>query len=168
MRGRSAGWPPRCSPRKEEAVFAENGIEVDFEALERVLQNADVLTIGFALFPQRLLVDTRTDGGERPMVAVAAPVSTVQERFRWLGRRRPALGAPRAFSYFLWPHTVRRLVEQDALATLRNRLAASAEDGDAMLAEALETVAGLEREATVSAIRGREPWHTIWEMDARA
>lgn len=144
-------------------MFAENGIEVDFDALNQVLESADVLTIGFALFPQRLLVDTRVDGGEGPLIAVVAPVSTVQERFHWLGRHRPAFGAPRAFSFFVWPHTVRRLIEQDALATLRARLAAVSNDGAAKLQEAMVTIGGLEREAIAAAIRGEEPWTTIWE-----
>ncbi len=147
-------------------MFAENGIEVDFEALNQVLQRADVLTIGFALFPQRLLVDTRVAGDEGPMVAIVEPVASVQGRFHWLGRRRPAFGAPQAFSFFVWPHTVRRLIEQDALATLRARLAVVSNDGAAMLGEALDTIAGLEREATIAAIRGREPWSTIWEAQA--
>lgn len=144
-------------------MFAENGIEVDFDALNEVLESADVLTIGFALFPQRLLVDTRTDGSEGPLIAVVAPVSTVQERFHWLGRHRPAFGAPLAFSFFVWPHTVRRLIEQESLAPLRARLAAVSNDGAARLEEALVTIAGLERETIAAAIRGEEPWTTIWE-----
>ncbi|MBE7520219.1 MAG: hypothetical protein HS107_13355 [Thermoflexaceae bacterium] len=144
-------------------MFAENGIEVDFEALNQVLQRADVLTIGFALFPQRLLVDTRVAGDEGPMVAIVEPVASVQGRFHWLGRRRPAFGAPKAFSYFLWPHTVRRLVEEDALAPLRARLAGVSNDGAATLEEAFAALSSLEREATIAAIRGQEPWRTIWE-----
>lgn len=143
-------------------MFAENGIEVDYDALNDLFHRADVLTIGFALFPERLLIDTRSTAGEGPMVAVVAPVTSVQERYHWLGQHRPQFGAPEAFSFFVWPHTVRRLIEQEVLAPLRARLDSVSGDGGAVLEEALATVGELERHAIAAAIRGDQPWTTVW------
>jgi len=147
-------------------MLADNGIEVDLDALNELFERADVITIAFTLFPERLLVDTRTKDGEGPLVAIVAPVASVQERYHWLGQNRPSFGAPEAFSFFAWPHTVRRLVEQDVFAPLRKRLSLAANDGAAVLEESLATLMELERIAIRAAIRGEQPWLSLWPRAA--
>ncbi|MCK9519411.1 MAG: hypothetical protein M0R74_10390, partial [Dehalococcoidia bacterium] len=102
-------------------MLTENGIEVDMDAVQQILGTADVLTIGFATFPERLLVDTRSTPETGPMVAVVPPVANVQERYLWLGQHRGAFGMPKGFSFFVWPHSIRGLNERDVLAPLRER-----------------------------------------------
>jgi len=143
-------------------MLTENGIAVDYEALGELLRRADVLTIGFTLFPARLLVDTRTNDADGPLVAIVGPVATVQERYLWLGKHRGGFGAPEAFSFFVWPHTVKSLVAGDALAPLRERLATASDDAEAALAEMLEQIQRMEDEAIVAAVKGDEPWKTVW------
>ncbi|MBI5949144.1 MAG: hypothetical protein HY875_13470 [Chloroflexi bacterium] len=147
-------------------MLTENGLEVDMAALEDVLQRADVLTIGFALFAERLLIDTRTREGEGPLVAVVGPVQTVQERYLWLGQHRGNFGAPEAFSFFVWPKTVRTLIDTDVLATMRARLAAVSPEGESALRDVLDRFAALEREAMRAAVVGDEPWRTVWPQAA--
>jgi hypothetical protein len=105
----------------------ENGVQIDFEALDNVLRNGDVITIGFSLFAERILVDTRSNDRQGQFAAIVEPVGSVQERYRWLGRRRAAFGAPEAFSFFIWPQTIPGLVERNILRVLRERL-----DGEAL------------------------------------
>jgi predicted dienelactone hydrolase len=144
-------------------MLTENGLQVDLEAVERVLDQADVLAIGFTLFPERLLIDARSQGEEGPLVAVVEPVGTVQERYLWLGKHRPNFGAPEAFAFFVWPHTVRNLVERDALRTMRNRLAAARPEAAAALDAALDELLELERRAFIEAVAGSPRWQTLWE-----
>ena len=144
-------------------MLTENGIAVDYERLGDLLRRADVLTIGFTLFPARLLVDTRTNDTDGPLVAMVGPVATVQERYLWLGQHRGGFGAPEAFSFFVWPHTVKSLVAGDALAPLRERLAAASSDAAASLTEMLGQFQRLEHEAIEAAVRGDEPWKTVWQ-----
>jgi hypothetical protein len=143
-------------------MFTENGMQIDEDAMEQILRNGDVIAVGFLWFPERLLIDTRTDAETGPLVAVVAPVANLQERYHWLGRHRAMFGMPEAFSFFTWPQTVRGMAERDALATLRRRLAATSNDGSALLDQALEKLIELEREAMKAAIRGDKPWETIW------
>jgi len=143
-------------------MLTENGVEVDVEAVHDLLRRADVLAIGFTLFPERLLVDTRASADEGPLVAIVAPVATVQERYLWLGKHRGNFGAPEAFSFFMWPHTVRNLRERDILVPLRERLAEISNDGAEMLDHALGRLAEFERAAMREAIRGSEPWRAVW------
>lgn len=138
----------------------ENGIDIDIAALEQVLTKADVLTIGFALFPQRLLIDTRSNESQGQLVTMVEPVGSVQERYLWLGKHRGAFGSPEAFSFFVWPQTVGGLRERDVLATLRARLESEAVTA---LEVGLDGAAALERETMQQAVRGSETWPSLWE-----
>jgi hypothetical protein len=143
-------------------MLTENGLEVDVEAVHELLRRADVLAIAFTLFPERLLIDARASATEGPLVAIVAPVASVQERYLWLGKHRGNFGAPEAFSFFAWPHTVRSFRERDIMAPMRERLAAISNDGADVLEQSLEKLAGLERRAFQEAIRGGEAWRTAW------
>lgn len=147
-------------------MFTENGVTVDLDALNELLRKADVLTIGFAVFPARLLIDTRTSKTEGPLVAIVAPVTTVQERYLWLGKHRGNFGAPEAFSFFIWPHPVRSLASRDILRPLIDRLEQASGEAGVVLAESLRRLQEMEDEAIRAAIRGEEPWKTVWQRAA--
>lgn len=144
----------------------ENGRRVDLEALNELLTTADVLTIGFTLFPARMLVDTRTQGEEGPLVAIVAPVATVEDRYLWLGKHRGSFGAPQGFSFFIWPHMVRTLIATDALAPLRARLEQSSNGAAGVLDSVLQKIQAYENESIVAAIKGEDPWRSVWERAA--
>lgn len=141
----------------------ENGLEVDREALDRLLSNADVITIGFTLFPERLLIDTRTNDHDGQFAAMVEPVASVQERYLWLGKHRASFRAPEGFAFFVWPHTIRGLIERDGLAALKPRLDPETRD---RLDEALRVALELERLAMIEAVKGSERWPAIWERTA--
>ena len=138
----------------------ENGMQIDRDALERLLSVSDLITIGFTLFPERLLVDTRSNATEGQFADMVEPVANVQERYMWLGKHRSGFGAPEGFAFFVWPHTVRGLIERDALAPLKRRLTPEAL---ADLEVAIATAAELERQAMIEAVRGSERWPAVWE-----
>lgn len=143
----------------------ENGLEIDYAALDQLLTGGDLIAMGFTLFPKRLLVDTRSNATDGQYVSLVDPVATVQERYMWLGKHRGSFGTPQGFGFFVWPHTVRGLLERDALAPLRARLTPEASLGlDRALAEALE----LERQAMAAAVRGGEQWPAIWQAGPHA
>lgn len=147
-------------------MLTENGVQVDFEALEKILRGADVITVGFTFTAERLLIDTRVNEGAGPLVTPVAPVNTVQERYLWLGQHRPSFGAPRDFSFFVWPISVRTLVQTHALNTLVERLAALDVGSADALEESLALFAAAELESMRAAIRGDEPWATVWSAQA--
>ncbi|HET7737801.1 MAG TPA: hypothetical protein VFK32_04435 [Tepidiformaceae bacterium] len=145
-------------------MLTDNGLNIDPEAVDHILREADVITFAFALFPERLLVDTRTRPDEGALVAIVEPVTSVQERYMWLGQHRGAFGMPRNFSFIPWPHTVRALSEGGALAPLTARLAGtSALDA---LNNALDGLRTRERAAIRDISRGAAPWQTIYQRTA--
>jgi hypothetical protein len=99
------------------------------------------------------------------MVAIVDPVSTVQERFFWLGQHRPALGMPKNFQFFFWPHSVRYLEESGVWGWMAERITAQGFGGAEATAEAaLQDLIDRERRATVEAIRGAE-YQTLWSAE---
>jgi hypothetical protein len=140
----------------------ENGVRIDEEALDKLMTTADIVTIGFTLFPERLLVDTRSNDRERQFADMVEPVASVQERYMWLGKHRGSFGTPEGFGFFIWPQTVRGLIERDALAALKARLEPDAREN---LDLALATAAELERQALMETVRGSERWPAVWERD---
>ncbi len=147
-------------------MFTDNGLSFDMEALDHLLATADVLTIGFVGFPERLLIDTRHYQWDGPLVALVGPVDTVHERYAWLGKHRGSFGPPEAFSFFVWPRSVRALVEDDVLAGMRRRLAAVSTGSDAALDDLLQKLLELEKDSWRGAIRGDERWATVWAAAA--
>ncbi len=147
------------------SLFTENGMLVDLEELRRVVDNADVFTVGFRMFPQRLIIDARTTDNEGPMVRVVDPVASVEERFFWLGKERPAFGAPERFTFFVWPHSVRFFEESGFADMIRARVDASGFEAVSQeMATAMSEMIRLEQQATFDAIHGRNH-HTLWERD---
>jgi hypothetical protein len=150
-------------------LFTENGVTIDFGELQKVVDNCDVFTIGFRMFPERLIVDTRSSDSEGPMVEVVEPVATVEERFFWLGQRRPSFGVPQQFTFFVWPHSVRHLDESGLGDIIRRRVYAEEETGEVgrQMAKATIRLQMLEQRATFDAIHGRN-YHTLWEREEAA
>ena len=143
-------------------MFTENGLLIDLEEVAKVVDGCDVFTIGFRTFPERLIVDTRRTGEEGPMVEVVEPVSTVEERFFWLGKRRPAFGVPERFTFFIWPHSVRFLGESGLADKIREQSNATGCAGASEMVDgAVTDLDRLDRKSTFDAITGRN-YHTLW------
>lgn len=135
---------------------------IDLEELHKVVDNCDVFTIGFRLYNERLIVDTRSDDKDGPMLEVVDPVSTVEERFFWLGQRRPSFGVPERFTFFVWPHSIGYLEESGLMDRVRHRFAPMDADLGKQVSRVIWKLHQLERQATADAITGAN-YHTLWE-----
>jgi hypothetical protein len=90
------------------------------------------------------------------------PVSSVEERFHWLGRARPEFGVPERFSFFVWPHSLEFLDSCGLGQRIRDCVKASerpevAQALDAAMAE----LRRLERTSLQQALAG-EGYHSLW------
>jgi len=153
-------------------MYTENGLLVDLGQIDHIIKNADVFAVGFRLFSERVLIDTRHDDADPdgpcglPMVAIVDPVPTVEERFFWLGQHRPSLGLPKQFMFFGWPHSIRYLEESGVWDRIRCRIVASGFEGAADTCDAaLKDLYRREHNATVDAIRG-DRYQTLWAAES--
>lgn len=138
---------------------------IDLDEVRKVVDVCDVFTIGFRLFPQRLVVDARVQADEGPLIEVVQPVGTVEERFFWLGKRRPSFGVPEQFTFFVWPHSIRYLRECGLADRIRDRLTSAWSDAGEAFDIEMAQIERLERRAAIDAITGKNH-HTLWPSDS--
>jgi hypothetical protein len=143
-------------------MYSENGVLVDFDEISKLLSTADVFTVGFATFPERLIVDTRANDRESPMIQVVEPARSARDRMVWLSRRRPSLGVPEAFSFFAWPHSPSFMVQSGIWDRIRRTVGAEDDNQVAVQCElAIKQLHNLDREATLALLKG-EHCLTLW------
>ena len=146
-------------------MYSENGVLVDLDDVAKLVSQADVFTVGFANFPERLIVDTRANMKEAPLVQVVEPASGPRERLSWLQRRRPSLGAPRAFSFMAWPHSPAFMQETGVWDRIRRQVNADADLSiDAQCDQAIRQLQNLDFEAMLAVLRG-ERCLTLWPRE---
>jgi predicted dienelactone hydrolase len=149
-------------------VYTENGLLVDLAEVEKVVDLCDVFTVVFGMIPERLLVDTRSEGEEGPLVALVEPVASVEERFHWLGQRRPAFGPPERFMFFIWPHSIDFLEESGVAARIGRRCEATGHsEAVTMLEKVMAELRQKEQEAILEAIKG-DSFRTLWPVEEDA
>lgn len=143
-------------------MYSENGVLVDFDEISKLLNTADVFTVGFATFPERLLVDTRSNESETPMVQVVEPAQSAKHRVVWLGRRRPSLGAPESFSFFNWPHSPNFMVQSGIWDRIRRSVDAEGTLEVGVQCDlAIKQLHNLDKAATFALLKG-EHCLTLW------
>lgn len=143
----------------------ENEYGIDVHEVLGVINSAEVFVIMFQHFERRLLVDARTAGSEGPMARVVDRARNADERFRDLRRLRPRFPAPDRIVALQWPRSVKTLVASGIWQAIQDRLrslGAAESTCTAVLAE-LEQEELLEEQ---KAVRGDEPWRTIWADSA--
>jgi hypothetical protein len=126
-----------------------------------------VFTIGFANLAERLLIDTRANASERPLVHVVEPAGSARQRLAWIQRRRPSLGPPEALSFVFWPHSPAFLVESGVWERLRRRVRAELEPDVAVQCDlALKQLQNLDAQMALAVLRG-ENCISLWPPNAQ-
>jgi hypothetical protein len=138
-------------------MYGDNGVLVDFQGMRKVIASSDVFVLGFAHFPERVLVDARRDQREAPLIQVVEPTGSAPERLIWLQRRRPSLGRPQSFSFLGWPHSPNFLVESGVWGCIRERVGADTQDDvHAQCDLALRQIQNLQTSATQAILKGED------------
>ncbi len=143
-------------------VHSENGLQVDLGALRERLEQDELIVIGFHTFAERLLLDARSSPTEGPLVAVVAPVSSVQERYAWLKKHRSAFELPDDFTFAIWPHSIAFIREYDVLGPMNARMSAVSNKADQAMSRAIARLEVLERRTIREAVLGGPDWDTLW------
>ncbi|MBM4416176.1 MAG: hypothetical protein FJ035_08045 [Chloroflexi bacterium] len=140
---------------------------IDLDETGRVFDQAEVVVVRFHLIPQRLLIDARSAPGDPPMVRLVPPVTSAEERYRYLQRERPGLPLPEYITVVGWPRYVQVLKETGLWERIEQRLVRA---GGPELARQCGAVFGevraAERLEVAAAIRGGEGYESLWERSA--
>lgn len=128
----------------------------------RVVDEAEVFVIGFMLFPERLLVDTRATPDEGPLVKVVPGVASVDERYEELRKMRPNFPLPDKLIFFVWPRSVSALERLSIWGHVLSRLEALGAGSAEECANAFRELQRLEQSQVMAALKG-EGYRSVWE-----
>jgi hypothetical protein len=143
-------------------MYSENGVLIDFDEIAKLVNSADVFVVAFSNFPERLIVDTRVNENELPLVQVVEPARSARDRVAWLHRRRPSLGVPQQFSFFAWPHSPGFLASSGTWDRIRRSVNADAEPAIAAQCDAaMRQLENLDAAAMLAVLKG-EGCLTLW------
>ena len=136
---------------------------IDLEDLIRNVEKAEVISIYFPLLKTTLLIDTRFDTGDSPLVSLVPSANSVDERVRYLKRLRPNYPHPTDITILPWTRRAQVLVKLGIWQILLDRLVYSGFDGAVQaFSDAKDEIERLESKELVSAIRG-DNYYTIWK-----
>jgi len=140
----------------------DGGYEIEPEAVNRNIDEAEVISLYFPLLRKTLLVDTRASPASGPLVCVVDMVNTSQERMRSLRRMRPQFARPDSITMIPWLRRIESLRGLGVWDHLERRLQQTGGAGavrDARLC--LSELAAYERREFRRAITG-EQYQTLW------
>lgn len=144
-------------------MYGEDGTPLDLRQIARAIDDTEILIVGFAVCPQRLLVDLRGDDAAPPIIELVEPMRNAQERALWLASRRPSLGVPERSMFFGWPHSIDFLSETGMLSRVADRaLREHGIDLGADIDSVFAQLRAMERDLVRDAIRGSEGFETLW------
>jgi hypothetical protein len=140
----------------------EGNFLFEIDEVLRNVQEAEVMSIFFPSFRRALIVDTRSNADDGPMVRLMPMASSPQDRVRSIRKLRPGFPRLQNLTLIPWQRYVESLVNLGVWEKIVTRIEAS-RDGKAIQAceAALTELRRLEREELVAAISG-ENYQTIW------
>ena len=137
---------------------------LDMDEATRVIDSADVLVVRFAILDKRLLIDTRTDDHDGPLITVVDKAGSVEERFKSLKKLRPRFPLPEKIMSFMWPRHIGTFRRSGLSQRITDRLVGiGGEEMTAKAEKAFDDLAGREKREVATAIRGGESYQTLWE-----
>jgi len=140
----------------------EGNFLFEMDEVFRNIQEAEVMSIFFPALRQALVLDTRFNATDGPMVRLLPMAGSPQERLRSIRRLRPGFRRLQNLTLIPWQRYVESLVDSGVWAKLEDRIKQS---GDTSAIEAFDAalleLRNLERKELHAVIVG-EGYQTIW------
>lgn len=144
----------------------DNEFRLDLSEVKENFRTSEVISIYFAMTRKTLLIDTRSNDLEGPMVRIVPMATSLEERLASLEKLRPRFPRPESITVLPWPKYVSSLKRLGIWDELVQRFAAS---GHAETVRRLESlyrdIDEMEQQEIRRAIAG-ERYETLWEKGA--
>ena len=142
----------------------DSQFRIDISEVQRSIDSAEVTALYFPLLRKTLLMDSRSNTLDGPMVKVVPMASSPQERFRELGRLRPRFPKPESITIIQWPKYVASMVRLEVWDHIvRHFLEIGPPEIVRQCEECLQELSRAEREELRRAIAG-ENYETLWDV----
>ncbi len=126
------------------------------------IDQAEVMSLFFPTLRTAVIVDTRCNDDEGPLVRIMPMAASPEERLRSLRKLRPSFPRLQALTLVPWTRYVDSLVSLGVWERLVQRVGASGyPEAVAALDPILEELRRLEKAEMVSVVRG-DNYHTLW------
>ena len=137
---------------------------LDIEEMGRVVDNAEVFVVRFHVIARRLLIDARSSDDGPPIIRLVMPVTSAEERYRYLQRLRPKASLPDHIAVLSWPRYIEVMRDTGLWSRIVRRLVAlGGEAIERRCAEVYSEIRAAERAEVVAAILGSEGYESLWE-----
>lgn len=144
----------------------DGGHEIDIDAVIQNIDEAEVVTLHFPMLRQTLLIDTRVDEHNLPLVRVVPMVDNSSERFASLESMRPGLERPRSITMIPWARSISALEWAGVWPRVIARLEACGDETTLLDARrSFRQLRSLELVELREAIVGRQ-YRTVWRARA--
>jgi hypothetical protein len=140
----------------------EGNFLFEIDEVLRNVQEAEVMSIFFPSFRRALIIDTRSNTDEGPMVRLMPMASSPQDRVRSIRKLRPGFPRLQNLTLIPWQRYVDSLVNLGVWEKIVKRIEESGDPKAIQACDAaLTELRRLERQELVAAISG-DNYQTIW------
>ncbi len=141
----------------------DSDFRIDISEVGRAIDLGEIIALYLPLLRKTLLMDTRTNTMDGPMIKVVPMASSPEERFRELTRLRPRFPKPESISIIPWPKYVASLVRLEVWDHIVRRfLEIGSPEIVRQCDDCLQELYRVEREEIRRAITG-ENYETLWD-----
>ena len=141
----------------------DSDFRIDIGEVCRAMDLGEIIALYFPLLRKTLLMDSRTNAVDGPMIKVVPMASSPEERFRELVRMRPRFPKPESVNIVPWPKYVHSLVDAGVWDRIVRRFLEIGPPQIVSECEAcLKELYDAEREEIRSAITG-DNYETLWD-----
>ena len=138
---------------------------LDLDSVIESIDTAEVLSLSFPTFNRSLVIDTRSNSYDGPLVCIEPMVSSPRERIRSIRRMRSGFPRIESLTVIPWLRYVDSLVTLGVWDRIVQRLAAAGHsDPFATCDGLLRDLRRLERDELAAVLRG-DNYHTIWSAE---
>ncbi|HAC19946.1 MAG TPA: hypothetical protein DDY93_13035 [Dehalococcoidia bacterium] len=140
----------------------EGNFLFEIDEVLRNVQEAEVMSIFFPSFRKALIIDTRSNTDDGPMVRLMPMASSPQDRVRSIRKLRPGFPRLQNLTLIPWQRYVDSLVNLGVWEKIVKRIEESGDPKAIQACDAaLTELRRLERQELVAAISG-DNYQTIW------
>lgn len=141
---------------------SENGLGLELPEVYKAIDLSEVLVISLPHLTNRLLFDVRVRDGQGPLIRLAPPVRSPEERFAYLRRLRPSFSDPEKYVFIQWPLGIQSLVADRVWQRITEHCeAAGGPEARRRCDDLMQRLHELDRHEDVEAIRGQN-YRTLW------
>ena len=141
----------------------DSDFQIEIGEVKRAIDVGEIIALYFPLLRKTILMDTRTNPLDGPMIKVVPMASSPEERFRELMRMRPRFPKPESINIVPWPKYVASLVRTGVWDHIvRRYIELGSSDVVRQCEEGIQELYTAEREVIRAAITG-DGFETLWD-----